>query len=1236
VQFRILGPVEAIGQDGEVLPCPGRPLQLLALLLVEGGRVVPADVAIDALWGDALPANPANALQLVVSRLRRVLGEDAIAWRADGYELRLDGQDAVDARRFERLTAEGRDALARGDHAAASRVLASALELWRGPALQDFRYEQFAIGEAERLEELRLVCLGARIDADLALGRHADLVGELQSVVAEHPLRESLRGQLMLALYRCGRQADALVAYGDARQRLADDLGLDPSPELQTLERDILRQRVGPPAAARPGRREVVCVAADVRATARGTPLDPEVLHDVMERCHAAMDAVAHRHGGPVREMRGSGMIAAFGAPVAHEDDALRAVRAALALRGRLTVIASALASERGIALDARAGVTAGTALIADASQPGRLPLGDVVEAAAQVARDAAPGQIVIDARTRTLLGDTAHTAPSAAGRFVLHGLATERTAAGPGTALVGRERELRLLEEAVERAATGREPQLVTVIGEPGIGKSRLARELTARLGERATVLEGRCLPYGLGITYWPVREMVLQAAGGRPIEALTAGLPDGPAAAASVAGTLGLGEGAPGEATPWGFRRLFAGVARDGPLVLLFDDVHWAEPPLLDLVEDLAARLTDAPVLLLCLARPELLATRPAWSATAIRLGPLAAGESRRLLAGRRGLSEPQRAAVTERAGGNPLFLEQLAVHVAEHDGPPRMPPALHALLAARLDLLAPRERSLVEAAAIEGERFHLGAVLALVDDVEEADARRGLDALVERELLLPARGEIAGEQAWRFRHALLRDAAYASMPKGVTAQWHERLAGWLALIEARVPEPDARIGTHLERAHAAAVELGHASPELEELAARAARRLAAAGSRAHLRGDLSSEIAFLARAAELLDGDDPARAGLLPTLAAALVEAGTLDRAAEVADAALAAGERLGLARVRWRAAVERERLRAFRHPDTVDPEASLAVAGQAVTALHGLGDDLGLARTHTLRCEVLWLQGNPGAGYVDARRAVHHARRARSAFEVDMGVSLMAWALVVNDVPVSEARRRCTELEREVDGRFAAMTVRGFGAVLDAMAGRFELARGELERARDGLAELRLKQASVWMAVFDAQARMLAGDGAAAERALDDADLIAVEIGDVWFQSTILVDRAHAVLAQGDPGAAAAAVARIEDIPARSDMEWLVKRHSARAKLAALDGDADRALHEARRATALADPTEMFTFRADAHRDLAEVASRCGRHAEARAAAATALALYEAKENVASAAQLRARAAGGWDG
>ena len=365
-------------------------------------------------------------------------------------------------------------------------------------------------------------------------------------------------------------------------------------------------------------------------------------------------------------------------------------------------------------------------------------------------------------------------------------------------------------------------------------------------------------------------------------------------------------------------------------------------------------------------------------------------------------------------------------------------------------------------------------------------------------------------------------------------------------------------------------------------------------------------------------------------MPALAATLFEAGSLERAAEVAEAARALGLRLGVERVHWRAVVEIERLRLFRHPETVDPDASLAVADDAVTALHRLGDDLGLARAHYLSCELVWLKGDSEAGFHNAERTVHYARRAGTGFEIDTGVSYMAWALVVNAIPVSRAIARCEQLERVVAGRFAALSVRGFRAVLDAMAGRFELARSELAAARAGLVELGMQQASVWMAVYDAVAEMLAGDAAAAVQALEDAERIAIEIGDRWFLSTILVDRAHAVLAQADVGAAAEAVAAIDGVAAPHDMEWQVKRHAARGKLAALQGDAESALSEARTAVALADATAMFTFRADAYRDLAEVAARSGRREDAGRATATALALYAAKENAAAVAQLRGRA------
>jgi tetratricopeptide (TPR) repeat protein len=431
--------------------------------------------------------------------------------------------------------------------------------------------------------------------------------------------------------------------------------------------------------------------------------------------------------------------------------------------------------------------------------------------------------------------------------------------------------------------------------------------------------------------------------------------------------------------------------------------------------------------------------------------------------------------------------------------------------------------------------------------------------------------------------------------------------------------------QIGTQLERAHRAAVELGRASPYL---AAGAADRLAAAGGHAHRRGDLHSEIALLSRAVELLGDDDPARGEPLAALAVALFETSTLERAGEVAETALALGQQLGLERVRWRAAIELQRVRAFRDPEAMESEAALAVARDAIAALSEVGDDLGLARAYIVESELVWLSGSVDASYRSAERAVHHARRARSGFEIDSGVSFMAFALTVNAVPVSEGIQRCTELERDVSGRFAALSVRGFRAVLDAMAGRFELARSESAEARGGLKELGLWQASVWMAMFEGIIEVLAGDPFAAERAFDEAERIAVEIGDRWFQSTIVWERAHAVLAQDRPEASAAAVARIDEIPAPGDIEWHFKRHLAHAKLAAQQGDSERALTEARTGVAIADRTEHFVYRADAHRDLGDIAARFGHEAEARAETAIALQLYGAKGNVAAAARLRA--------
>jgi tetratricopeptide (TPR) repeat protein len=657
----------------------------------------------------------------------------------------------------------------------------------------------------------------------------------------------------------------------------------------------------------------------------------------------------------------------------------------------------------------------------------------------------------------------------------------------------------------------------------------------------------------------------------------------------------------------------------------VLAFEDAHWAEPPLLDLIDQLATGPLAAPVLLLCVGRPELLAARPAWArGVVLRPAPLDADASRRLLNARAALSDDALGRVVARARGNPLFLEQLAAHVRERSEDTSLPPALHALLAARLDTLDGTERRLIEAGAIEGETFHVGGLEALVPDAEPDQVMAVLEALARRELVRPALPFIAGQRAFRFGHALVRDAAYEAMPLATRADAHERLAGWLVGLGPAVPEADARIGTQLERAHRAASELRLPGERLDALARRAAGRLTAAGAAVHRRGDLPSEIAFLERAVALLPPGDRERDELLPAMGAALFEVSSLERAERLADEAAASG----IERVRLRGVVERQRMDAYRHPEVVDVAAALVAADEAASALEVLGDDVGVARARCLMCELAWLEGRSERGLQEARTALRFARRAGGmAVELDATVAVIAWALVVNAVPVNEARAQCEDLLVLVAGRrFAELGVRGFVAVLDAMAGHFAQARAQLVRSREGLEELGLRQATIWMAIFDAEVRMLAGDPAAAEEALDDAERVAQEIGDHLFQATVRVDRAHALLAQERPADAADAVARIDEGPAPNDLEWRVKRLTARGRLAAREGRGDEALAEVRAAVALADASDMFIYRADAWRDLAEVAERVGESEEAAAARATALRLYRAKGNVAAARQL----------
>ena len=526
-------------------------------------------------------------------------------------------------------------------------------------------------------------------------------------------------------------------------------------------------------------------------STAFGESVDPEVLRSLMARYFERMQGIVERHGGSVEKFIGDAVMAVFGVPAAHEDDALRACRTAVEMRDALP--------ELGIG--GRIGVNTGEVVVGAQEV---LATGDAVNVAARLEQAAQPGEVLVGSETLPLLRGAAQVG---AERLLELKGKREPVRAFPllavlppperrfATPMVGREHELARLRAVFGQAVHDSSCQLFTILGSAGVGKSRLAAELLA--GLEGLVVRGRCLSYGEGITYWPVVEMLKQLGrlaegdAARPLRSLL-GESDEPAVAEEIA---------------WGFRKLLEQEAAAQPLVVVFDDLHWAEETLLDLVEHVADLARDAPIVLLCLARPELLERRPSWgggkwNATTVLLEPLDAAETEQLLAELGGTGAELRERVVQVAEGNPLFVEEMLALVRDSSGGEvEVPPTIHALLAARLDQLDPAERSVLECGAIEGRTFHRGAVAALAEGEGELDRR--LVALVRKELVRPDRPQLPGEDAYRFRHLRIRDAAYDALPKSVRAELHERFAAWLERHGADVVELDEILGYHLEQA-------------------------------------------------------------------------------------------------------------------------------------------------------------------------------------------------------------------------------------------------------------------------------------------------------------------------------------------------------------------------------------------------------------------------------------------------
>ena len=866
MEVRLLGPLE-LADGGRLIAYGGaRQRAVLALLVLHANQVVPSERVLLELWGEDAPPGAANALQAAVSRLRRALPEGRLVTRPPGYLFRAFA-DEVDLGRFERLLAQGRQALADGAAAEAAETLGLALELWRGPALADFRYEPFAQAEIARLDELRLVCLEERIEADLALGAGGELVGELQRLVGEHPLRERLRGQLMLALYRSGRQAEALEAYREVRELLLEELGLEPAPALGELETAILRHDPAlrtapappPPAAAVPARKPVTVLCAELRvASGSGAGLDPEALRVVLERAQAILGSTLERHGGKLSASVGQRIVGVFGVPTLHEDDALRAAQAALAARAALEAEAAALDQERGLALRMRVGLATGEALVGGPDPSGFA--GDAVGQAVELAELAAAGEILVGDQTRRLAAGAVEVEPAGDGRFRLLAapIGARPLPVRLDAPLVDRREELGRLRDGLARAVRRRPAGLATVLGEAGIGKTGSSTSWRSRSPREASVLTGRCLPYGDGITFWPLRELLAQAGAPQGTRQELEALLDGEADAARVAEWLAgaLGPGGPGTlAAPeifWATRRLLETLARRRPLLVVLEDLHWAEPTFLDLAEAVAGQARQG-LLVICLARPELLERRPAWAAGVaaailLELGPLAADDAGALLnvAGRRDPGQPRatargrrrQPAVPGAAGrlpGRAALGRGRARAAGDHPGPAGRPPRAAGPGRARGAVarrrrrpgLHPRRRR--RAAARPGPRPARAPPAGA--------GRQGAGGGAAAAAGAPTR--------FHFHHLLVQQAAYRAIPKSHRAELHERFAGWLE----RQAGEDEIVGYHLEQAVRYRRELGPADDAVRRLAGRAAGLLEAAGTRAHARGDVPAAVAAAA---------------------------------------------------------------------------------------------------------------------------------------------------------------------------------------------------------------------------------------------------------------------------------------------------------------------------------------------------------------------------------------------------
>jgi class 3 adenylate cyclase/tetratricopeptide (TPR) repeat protein len=1014
---------------------------------------------------------------------------------------------------------------------------------------------------------------------------------------------------------------------------------------------------------AREIRKTVTLLFTDLKdSTALTGSIDAEAMNEIKARYFSAMATQIRRHGGEVEKNVGDAIMAVFGRIRAHEDDALRAVRAAHGMQVVLAELNEEFQRFYGVQITQRTGVNTGEIVAnTDPTADQNLATGDAVNVAARLEQSAPAGEVLIGEVTHELVRHHVEvekvmlTLKGKPDPVPAYRLVEVRASAAPmqtRTPLLGRDREVLRLGAAYDAVLAEGRPRLLIVTGEAGLGKSRLIADFVAAASADATVLHGRCLAYGDGITFWPLVEIVRSAAAvvdddstdeaRAKITALLPGDdPDREGVVDRVVSAIGLStRDFPVTEIFWGARRLLEAQASSRPMVVVVDDVHAAETTFLDLLTHVVESPTPGPILVLCSARPEVSDIHPDWwEATGgdrVELAPLDAGAVESIidqLLGPSSLSPETRQRVVAAAEGNPLYVEQLVSMLrdrpAGEDGDVVVPPTIAALLSARLDALTDAERAVIEPASVIGVRFPSGAVAELVPAPVRATVGSHLDTLRSKQLIHPT--DLSDEDdAYRFQHVLVRDATYQSLLKRARATLHEQFVGWAERVNAergRETEFEEIHGYHLEQAVRYLGELGPLDDHGRELARRAAAKLANAGTRALDRSDMPAAASLLLRSVELLDERDPVRLELVPDLGEALMALSRLDETAALLKSARQAASEVGDRRLEGRIRLRQMTL------ELVDGETEEGSARAEATSLLGTLTELGDHGGAACAWRVLSLI-HANAGHYDdmadaAEQQMEEGRIAGEESLVRQGATVYAVAGVVGTTPVPEALATCERSLGAVEGdRWAEAIVCGALARLRAMQGDFEAARAMYRREVSLLADLGVSRESASTSIDSARVEILAGDLAAAEALLrrDDAQLAG--LGERYFRSTVAGMLGLVLLLRGDPAEAEAFVVLAEALSEPDDAWSQVLWRSARARLVAATAP-DRALELVQTAVDFAETTADLQLRGDAWCDLGEVRFAVGQRDSATTSFAQAIALYERKGDVTSAARARRR-------